>query len=127
MAILLGVQSGPVPWLVVVLDGTQAYFIHSSVRLNFGPLRYLLCDNRFHRIHHSREEQHRDRNFGTVSPVWDMLFGTAWFPRRAEWPAVGLDETREPQTVSAYLLAPFWDRGVPPGQRLPGKRARSAA
>jgi sterol desaturase/sphingolipid hydroxylase (fatty acid hydroxylase superfamily) len=127
MAILLGVQSGPVPWLVVVLAGTQAYFIHSSVRLNFGPLRYLLCDNRFHRIHHSREEQHRDRNFGTVSPVWDMLFGTAWFPRRAEWPAVGLDETREPQTVSAYLLAPFWDRGVPPGQRLPGKRARSAA
>jgi sterol desaturase/sphingolipid hydroxylase (fatty acid hydroxylase superfamily) len=127
MAILLGVQSGPVPWLVLVLAGAQAYFIHSSAGLDIGPLRYLLCDNRFHRVHHSRDALHRDRNFGTVSPLWDVLFGTAWFPRRGEWPAVGLDEMGEPQSVGAYLLAPFRARGAPADQRVSNTRARSVA
>jgi len=107
MAVLLGVQSGPVPWIVVVLAGTHTYFIHSSARFNIGPLRYLLCDNRFHRIHHSLEPPHRDRNFGTSTPLWDLLFGTAWFPRRDEWPKVGLVELAEPRTIRDYLLMPF--------------------
>jgi len=107
MAVLLGVQSGPVPWIVVVLAGTHTYFIHSSARFNIGPLRYLLCDNRFHRIHHSLEPPHRDRNFGTSTPLWDLLFGTAWFPRRDEWPKVGLAEVAEPRTIRDYLLMPF--------------------
>ena len=77
--VLLGVASGPVPWLVIVLANTHSYFIHSSARLNIGPLRYLLCDNRFHRIHHSREQRHIDHNFATSTPLWDVLFGTADF------------------------------------------------
>jgi sterol desaturase/sphingolipid hydroxylase (fatty acid hydroxylase superfamily) len=127
MAVLLGVQSGPVPWLVVVLAGAQAFYIHSSAKLEIGPLRYLLCDNRFHRIHHSCDAVHRDCNFGTVSPLWDVLFGTAWFPRRGEWPAVGLDEMGEPQSVGAYLLAPFRAPATPSGQGPANRRARSVA
>ena len=107
MAVLLGVESGPVPWLVLVLAGTHGFYIHSSSRLGLGPLRWVLCDNRFHRIHHSRDPRHRDRNFGTSTPLWDVLFGTAWFPRRGEWPAVGLDEQPEPRSVAEFLLLPF--------------------
>ena len=107
MAVLLGVQSGPVPWLVLVIAGTHSYFIHSSARLNIGPLRYLLCDNRFHRIHHSQETQHVGHNFGTSTPLWDVLFGTAYLPRDGEWPRVGLSDVAEPQTIRDYLLMPF--------------------
>ncbi len=107
MAVLLGVQSGPVPWLVLVIAGTHAYFIHSSAAFNIGPLRYVICDNRFHRIHHSREASHLGRNFGTSTPLWDILFGTAYFPRPDEWPAVGLDEAAPPRTLRDYLLMPF--------------------
>ena len=107
MAILLGVQSGPVPWLVLVIAGTHAYFIHSSAAFNIGPLRYVICDNRFHRIHHSREPTHLGRNFGTSTPLWDVLFGTAYFPRADEWPRVGLEETASPRTLHDYLFMPF--------------------
>lgn len=107
MALLLGVASGPVPWLVIVLANTHSYFIHTSARLNIGPLKYLICDNRFHRIHHSREQHHIDHNFATTTPLWDVLFGTAYFPRRDEWPAVGLDDVPEPRTIADYLLMPF--------------------
>lgn len=107
MAILLGVASGPVPWLVIVLANTHSYFIHSSAKLNIGPLRYLLCDNRFHRLHHSREPEHLNHNFATTTPLWDVLFGTAHFPQGDEWPAVGLSDVPEPRTIADYLLMPF--------------------
>lgn len=64
-------------------------------------------DNRLHRIHHSREERHINHNFATRTPIWDVLFGTAYFPRRDEWPAVGLMDTDEPRTLRDYLLLPF--------------------
>jgi sterol desaturase/sphingolipid hydroxylase (fatty acid hydroxylase superfamily) len=107
LAFLLGVASGPVPSLLIVLSSAQSYFIHSSANFNIGPLRYLLTDNRLHRIHHSREGRHMNRNFATRTPLWDVLFGTAYFPKRDEWPAVGLTETPEPRTLKDYLLLPF--------------------
>jgi sterol desaturase/sphingolipid hydroxylase (fatty acid hydroxylase superfamily) len=108
MSYLLGVQSGPVPWLVVVLVNTHSYFIHSTVNLNIGLLRYLISDNRLHRIHHSVEDRHFNRNFATSTPLWDVLFGTAYFPKGREWPAVGLTEVSEPRTIRDFLFMPFW-------------------
>jgi sterol desaturase/sphingolipid hydroxylase (fatty acid hydroxylase superfamily) len=107
MAFLLGVATGPVPWIVLTIASTHAYFIHSSANINIGPFRYILGDNRYHRIHHSLEERHFDRNFATLTPLWDLMFGTAHFPRADEWPKVGLSDTSEPKTMRDYLLMPF--------------------
>ena len=95
------------PWLVIVVPNTHSYFIHSSTRLSIGLLRYVFFDNRLHRIHHSTEDRHLDHNFATTTPFWDVLFGTAYFPRRDEWPAVGLTDVAEPRTIADYLLMPF--------------------
>lgn len=107
MSYLLGVESGPVPWLAIVVVGTHSYFIHSTANINIGPLRYLISDNRLHRIHHSMEDRHRNKNFAASTPIWDAIFGTAYFPERAEWPAVGLSDVPEPRTIRDYLLIPF--------------------
>ncbi len=107
MAFLLGVESGPVPWIVLTVASTHAYFVHSSANIDIGPLRYVIGDNRFHRIHHSLEERHFDRNFGTITPLWDVLFGTALLPKAGEWPKVGLADVPEPRTLRDYLLMPF--------------------
>lgn len=107
MSFLLGIEQGPVPWLVLMVIGTQSYYIHSSTRLAIGPLRYVIGDNTFHRVHHSMESRHFDKNFGTTTPLWDVLFGTAHFPTPGEWPAVGLADTPPPATVVDYLAMPF--------------------
>lgn len=86
-------------WLHIV-------WIHSPTRANFGPLRALFVDNRFHRIHHSLEERHFDRNFGAFTTLWDRLFGTACFPEPGQWPAVGLAGIDEPRTVREWLDLP---------------------
>lgn len=64
--------------------------IHANIRLNFGPLRFILVSPQFHRIHHSIEPRHRDRNFGVILTVWDRLFGTL-YPHYDEYPATGVE------------------------------------
>lgn len=64
--------------------------IHANVRTNFGPLRHVLVSPQYHRIHHSIELRHRDRNFGVVLTVWDRLFGTL-YPQYDEYPPTGVE------------------------------------
>lgn len=80
-------------------------YLHSTTRLHLGPLAKLFPDNRSHRTHHSTDPRHFNRNFGTLTMIWDQLFGTAYFPASDEWPQVGLPDMREPRTIGDYLLA----------------------
>lgn len=91
--------AGLVLWLHIV-------WIHSPTRFDFGPFRAVFCDNRFHRIHHSLEERHFDKNFGAFTTLWDRLFGTAYFPARDEWPATGLAEVDQPRSFREWLDLP---------------------
>jgi sterol desaturase/sphingolipid hydroxylase (fatty acid hydroxylase superfamily) len=108
-----------VPLSLVQVDGPETpvaagfvlslltYYIHSPIDVHFGPLRKLLVDNRFHRIHHSIEPRHFDKNFGICFSIWDRCFGTAYDPAPDEWPKVGLQDVDPPRTVRDYLLLPF--------------------
>jgi sterol desaturase/sphingolipid hydroxylase (fatty acid hydroxylase superfamily) len=107
MALLIDFHP-PFLWsLVGMLILIQGTFEHADTRVSFGPLAYLFADNRFHRIHHSVELRHYNRNFAAVVTLWDVLFGTAHFPKKDEWPEVGLDYTDEPNGLVDYLLMPF--------------------
>lgn len=120
--VAVALRLAPLAWLNIHAEGAalvsalftmQVTAIHSPTTLHAGPLRWLLADNRFHRIHHSLRPEHFDRNFAANFAFWDVLFGTAYFPRPDEWPDVGLAEVDEPQTVLAWLTLPFRNWGAP--------------
>lgn len=114
MSLLISPQVGPVIPLMAAVASLRGYYIHSNLRLHFGPvIRRVLCDNRFHRIHHSTDQRHFNANYCSVSPLWDTLFGTAYFPAKDEWPETGLAELPEPQDVREWLLAPLAPAGGP--------------
>jgi sterol desaturase/sphingolipid hydroxylase (fatty acid hydroxylase superfamily) len=92
--------------IVGVLLTLSQFYIHSPVRFHLGPLRYFITDNRYHRIHHSTDPRHFNRNYGTTFTIWDQLFGTAYFPAPDEWPATGLQGMPQPRTFRDYLLFP---------------------
>ncbi|MEI9414464.1 sterol desaturase family protein [Mesorhizobium sp. Cs1321R2N1] len=100
-------ESGVVPVVAVTLITFQAHLSHSSTRINLGPLRYIIGDNKFHRIHHSLEPHHRRRNYGFFTTIWDTVFLTAYWPKKNEWPEVGLRDQPEPLTARDYILFPF--------------------
>ncbi|MCC8401288.1 sterol desaturase family protein [Paraburkholderia sp. MMS20-SJTN17] len=106
--------------MVILMQGT---FEHADTRVHFGPLGYLFADNRFHRIHHSVELRHYNRNFAAVVTLWDVLFGTAHFPKKGEWPNVGLDYTDEPNGLFEYLTMPFTVSLPATGAQAPSSRS----
>lgn len=97
------------------LLGLQGHYLHSPVRLNFGPLGRIFQDNRFHRIHHSVHPEHFDKNFGVFTTLWDWMFGTAYFPAKGEWPQTGVSDFPEPESLADFFLAPFRGRSSAAG------------
>lgn len=110
---LIASEAGPVVPTMLVLLHLQGAFLHSSSHWHLGPLSRVVVDNRFHRIHHSVEPRHFDRNFGAFTTIWDRMFGTAWWPERDEWPATGIAEVDQPRTLHQWITLPVaYDRAV---------------
>jgi sterol desaturase/sphingolipid hydroxylase (fatty acid hydroxylase superfamily) len=77
---------------------------HMNVRLHVGWFARLWCGPQNHRIHHSLQPEHIDKNFAFVFPVWDMLFGTYVHPKKGEFPATGV--------AGEDGFASFWEAEV---------------
>jgi sterol desaturase/sphingolipid hydroxylase (fatty acid hydroxylase superfamily) len=88
-------------WLVA----WHARFSHGNIRTGLGPLWYVIVTPQSHRVHHSIEARHRDRNFTTHFPIWDMVFGTQYWGRN-EYPETGIEDPRFPlERPGWWLLA----------------------
>lgn len=75
-------------------------FYHSNIRTNLGPLRYLLVTPQSHRVHHSVEPRHHDKNFGLTFSLWDQLFGTQ-YRGYDEYPETGINDHAFPHEQAA--------------------------
>ncbi|HEX4966801.1 MAG TPA: sterol desaturase family protein [Thermoanaerobaculia bacterium] len=82
----------------------QTRFYHSNIRTNLGWLRYVFVTPQSHRVHHSIEPQHHDRNFGLMFSIWDHLFGTQ-YRGYDEYPATGIEEEAFPYELEGGRLA----------------------
>ena len=63
----------------IVFRGVWGMFIHSNVRMQLGPLKYLLGSSHLHHWHHSIDEP--DCNYANLMPVLDVVFGTYHDPK----------------------------------------------
>lgn len=120
-AYIVGIDDAPRLFVIELLVRIQGNYLHSPTRLHLGPIvRRLLADNRFHRIHHSTDPRHFDKNFGAGTSIWDQLFGTAYFPATHEWPDAGMVDHAEVASISDYLWRPFRSASVeaPTGDKL---------
>jgi sterol desaturase/sphingolipid hydroxylase (fatty acid hydroxylase superfamily) len=92
-----------IPLVAITILQVLEFYIHSPTDIHFGPLRAVLVDNRFHRIHHSVERRHFDKNFGICFSIWDRLCGTAYEPGE-EWPRVGVKDRPPPAKITDILF-----------------------
>ena len=65
-------------------------FAHSNLRIGYGPLNWVIVSPQTHRIHHSIEERHWNKNFAAYFPLLDVVFGTYYHPRADEYPETGI-------------------------------------
>lgn len=103
-----------------VFDTVYPKFYHANVRLNFGPLRYILVTPQSHRVHHGVDIAYRDKNFGFTFSIWDWIFGTQYRDPDT-YPETGIEDKRYPHERSAgpfSLVKTFFWQLLYPFQRL---------
>ncbi len=107
----------PMQWLIQLRPGAigmiwstfllWGYFIHMNLRIDLGPLTPVLAGPQLHRIHHSRLKQHQDKNYAAFFPLFDVLFGSYWRPRKGEFPPTGLLSGQNMNTLKSANFEPF--------------------
>jgi sterol desaturase/sphingolipid hydroxylase (fatty acid hydroxylase superfamily) len=104
-------QPSPVVLLVNALLSYWSFFAHLNLKLPFGRAWALVNNPDFHRLHHSAQPEHFNRNFADILPVFDLVFGTARRPAEGEAVATGLDTGEVPATIVEAVLWP-WRRSL---------------
>ncbi len=101
---------------------TFAPLRHSHIDLRLGRLERVLLSPAHHRLHHSVERPHWDKNFAAIFPVWDRLFGTFLEPPPSDTYRLGLPDGQSLHyaTLLGCYLRPF--RAIRDGVRLGGLR-----
>lgn len=72
---------GKVLFFIAVVSTAIGHFNHANLRVNMGPLRYVLNGPEMHVWHHAHPSvMPRAANFGINLSLWDWCFGTAYLP-----------------------------------------------
>jgi sterol desaturase/sphingolipid hydroxylase (fatty acid hydroxylase superfamily) len=80
---------------------------HANVRISFGLLTGIIAGPQWHRIHHSVEPRHLDKNFAAYFPFVDRMFGTFYMPEPDEYPQTGLVNKEPESFLCEATTAPF--------------------
>lgn len=104
--IVLGVREEVVA-LYFVFYAVNGFFQHCNIELRFGFLNYIISSAELHRWHHSRLIEESNANYGNNIIIWDILFGTYFFPRDRLVDKLGLFNKDYPLDFKSQLRTPF--------------------
>ncbi len=106
-------------WTAFLVYTINHIVAHMNVRLSIGRFSLWIQNPQYHRIHHSTQPRHFNKNFADLFPALDVVFGTAWNPATDEFPPTGLMPSAKPATVLESLVWPIRNRlGVVRGKAL---------
>ncbi|MFN5351128.1 MAG: sterol desaturase family protein [Alphaproteobacteria bacterium] len=104
--ILLGV-SEQVLTLYFVVYSIKGFFQHSNVDTKLGWLNYIISGPELHRWHHSKTIKESNSNYGNNVIVWDILFGTFFYPKERKVGDLGLLNRNYPYDFITQMKTPF--------------------
>ncbi len=106
--VLLGARPEAI-FLFNAVMGLQGLLSHYNVDIKAGPLNYIVVGTELHRYHHSADVAEA-KNYGVMTPFWDIVFGTfEYHPERLP-KALGVQDPEQypPSTAIGRVLAlPF--------------------
>ncbi len=93
--------------IYILFMAIHAVLIHANTRINFGFLKYIIATPQYHHWHHCIEPEHYGKNFATIFPFIDRIFGTYYLPGN-EWPSgTGVKEASYPKGYVKQMVHPF--------------------
>jgi sterol desaturase/sphingolipid hydroxylase (fatty acid hydroxylase superfamily) len=94
-----------VPLLLMLAATMWGFFVHANLRWRFGWLGLVISTPAFHHWHHTNDE-HIDKNYASMLPFLDKLFGT-WYMPKEQWPSKYGTDTPVASGLTAQLLQPL--------------------
>lgn len=94
-----------VPILFILTGTFWGFFIHANVRWNLGLFQWVASTPMFHHWHHTRNGA-IDRNYASLFPWIDLMFGTLHLPKH--WPEAYGVEAETPDSLLDQLTHPLF-------------------
>ncbi|MEJ2871487.1 sterol desaturase family protein [Actinomycetospora sp. OC33-EN08] len=92
------------PWTLYAAFGVNLvfqFFVHTELVDKLPrPVEFVFNTPSHHRVHHGRDPEYLDRNYGGILIIWDRLFGT--FAAEGRRPTYGL--TTPVETFNVVIL-----------------------
>jgi sterol desaturase/sphingolipid hydroxylase (fatty acid hydroxylase superfamily) len=118
---LAGNRVDVVPLLIMMVALVWGFFLHANLSWRLGWLEWLVATPHFHHWHHTKTE-HVNRNYASMLPLFDKIFGTMYLPKK-DWPASYGIQGPMASGFLGQLMHPFF----PPEEQPPVPHAISTA
>ncbi|MEQ8322327.1 MAG: sterol desaturase family protein [Rhodospirillales bacterium] len=104
---------------LALLQGLHQHYVHARLDWNHGFLRHVIVSPQLHRWHHAEVEAAYDKNFASIFPFFDLMFGTYYNPGSAVAVPTGIGNNPD-NNVIALILYPFreWGRMLAERRRV---------
>lgn len=103
--ILLGVGAEVIA-CYFVFYAINGFIQHSNINLKFGFLNYIVSTSELHRWHHDEANAVANCNYGNNLIIWDLLFGSYYFPKHQSRRNVGIKGV-EPSGFLEAIRLPY--------------------
>jgi sterol desaturase/sphingolipid hydroxylase (fatty acid hydroxylase superfamily) len=92
----------------VLIRRGYGFFVHSNIRVSYGPLDYVFVSPLFHRWHHTDAKEGEGKNFAIIFSFVDVLFGSYRLPKgKEDSRSFGIFQEEIPNELWAQFIYPF--------------------
>jgi sterol desaturase/sphingolipid hydroxylase (fatty acid hydroxylase superfamily) len=97
------------PVLYTLVGTFWSFLIHANINWRFGWFEQVIATPAFHHWHHTNDdEKYINKNYATVLPLMDILFGTFYLPKQ-RWPEkYGIEAPMATSFVGQFLQPFAW-------------------
>ena len=103
-ALLITGASGEAIFVFNTLLALHGTISHFNVDIAAGPFNYLFVGTHLHRDHHSADPK-ESMNYGVLTPVWDLVFGTFHYDPRRSPTRLGVERPQDyPDSLAVHKV-----------------------
>lgn len=99
--------------MLAYIKAMHQYYVHSNIDWDHGPFKKIIVSPQYHRWHHADVKAAYDKNFASIFPFYDILFGTYYYPHSAVDIATGFPGSPKNDFI-ALMCYPFteWSKMI---------------